>query len=105
MTTVSLPALTSVGSNAFRSWTTLTTITLPATVTSIAANAFTDCFNLVSVTIEREATPLTTVTATSFNNTAAGLKIYVPAVSLDAYKAANVWSTTYVNKLEATPNI
>jgi hypothetical protein len=100
---VSLLALTSVGSNVFNTCTFLTTITLPATLTSIGAGAFANCSNLVSVTIERTTPP--TVNASSFNNTAAGLKIYVPAANLDTYKAASVWSTTYLARLEAIPSI
>jgi hypothetical protein len=106
LTTVSLPKLTgSTGTNMFSGCTSLTTITLPTTVTSIGTNAFTNCINLVSVTIEREAMPFTTVTNTSFNNTPAGLKIYVPAASLETYKVTGNWQTYYADKLAAIPSI
>ena len=121
LTTISIPAgVTSIGSEAFRNCTglisidlpanlttidsyafmgcnnaSLTTISIPASVTSIGQNAFKNCSKLATVTIY--ATSLTTYGPGAFDDTASGLKIYVPYGSGDTYKAG--WAD-YESKIE-----
>ena len=74
-------------------------ITIPATVTSIGAEAFSGCGNLNTVTVNHPE-PIALDGITTFklfndNGQPSGDKIeatlYVPAGSIAAYKAANVW--------------
>jgi len=65
-------------------------------VTSIGVMAFTFCSGLASVTVNATTPP--TLGSSAFNGTAAALKIYVPAESVDDYKTA--WSA-YADKIEA----
>ena len=122
MATVSIPdGVTSIGSSAFQNCAALTAITLPASVTTIGGSAFYGCSNLANVTIPdgvtsigasafRNCSKLTEVNIfapslqtygyNAFQNTPADLKIYVPAASVDTYKAG--WSA-YADKFEALP--
>jgi len=62
------------------------TVTIPATVTEIGNEAFTNCkgtFYILAVT------PPTLSATSAINN---NMTIYVPAASLEAYKAAEYWS-------------
>ncbi len=63
--TVDLPAgLETIGDGAFRSCTSLISITIPSSVTSIGSSAFSSCSNLTTVTIESE-TVYNSATSTS----------------------------------------
>ena len=98
LTSIDLPAnLTEIGVYAFYGCNnaSLTTISIPASVTSIGQNAFKNCSNLATVTIY--ATSLTTYGSGAFDDTASGLKIYVPYGSGDTYKAG--WAD-YESKIE-----
>lgn len=74
-------------------------ITIPATVTSIGAEAFSGCGNLNTVTVNRPEPialdGITTFKLCNDDGQPSGVKIeatlYVPAGSIAAYKAANVW--------------
>ena len=78
----------------------LTSITIPDSVTSIGEMAFYNCSNLSAVYCE----PVTPPTASmdngywfAFDFNAAERKIYVPAESVKAYKAADGWSEYAAN--------
>jgi hypothetical protein len=75
-------------------------VTIPNSVTSIGEAAFYECSGLTSVTINNSIPP--TLGTYAFYNNASGRKIYVPAESVDTYKAATNWST-YANDIEAIP--
>jgi len=94
-------SVTSIGDFAFMRCTGLTSITIPSSVTSIGERAFAKCSNLETVTINATTPP--TLGSVAFEGTAEGLKIYVPAGSVDTYKAAENWSA-YADKIEAIPD-
>lgn len=77
----------------------LQSITIPSSVTLINDQAFENCASLVSVTV------LATTPPTLGNDalpSSSELKIYVPAESVNTYKAASGWSE-YENQIEAIP--
>ena len=101
-----------IGDYAFRSCSSLTSVTIPNSVTSIREYAFVYCSGLTSVTIPNSVTnigscafyeccSLTAITCEAVNPPALGdyvfddvdksIPLYVPAESVDAYKAADQW--------------
>ena len=96
-----LQGVTSIGSSVFSHCTSLTSITIPNSITSIGNNAFYYCSSLTSVTVKATTPP--TLGYITFYGVSQNLVIYVPAESVDAYKAANNWST-YADKIQAIPN-
>ena len=84
-------SVTSIGSAAFIGCYALSSVVIPSSVTSIGSSAFNNCSALGIVTIFATMPP--TLGGTSAFNTAYQKRIYVPASSVDAYKAATNWST------------
>ncbi len=117
LTNITIPeSVTSIGSNAFEGCSGLESITIPESVTSIGDQAFYGCSSLASITIPDSVTsigwyafygcsslaevyckPTTPPTGdySMFDNNANGRKIYVPTESVNAYKAAEYWSSNY----------
>jgi len=92
LASIDLPStLTSIGENAFGGCTILASIDLPSTLTSIGNSAFNGCRSLASI-ICRATTPPIVYAENAFYSIPADCAIYVPAESVDAYKAASVWS-------------
>jgi len=91
-------SVTGIGMGAFMGCSGLTSITIPSSVDSIDERAFAKCSNLETVTILAESLEIYGIYA--FDYTAATLKIYVPAGSVDTYKAG--WAA-YADKIEAIP--
>ena len=92
LTSVTIPSsVIIIMAYAFTSCTRLTSVTIPSSVTSIGSYDFADCTGLTSVTVEATTPP--TLGYNVFDDTSASLVIYVPATSVDAYKAASGWST------------
>ena len=94
--------VTGIADNAYDGNTGMTSIVIPASVGSIGSSAFAGCINLKSITIYREV-PIDLSKAASRSRTrAAGSSVfdgvntntcvlYVPAGSVEKYKAAPVW--------------
>ena len=102
LTSVTIPnSVTSIGESAFDSCTNLKSIEIPSSVTSIEQYAFFRCSSLASVTVQATTPPI--LESGVFGNTSSNLVIYVPAESVDAYKAATKWST-YADKIQAIPS-
>ena len=76
----------------------LTSIEIPNSVTSIGDDAFRHCTSVTSVYI-KATTPPILLGDIVFNNNASNRKIYVPRASLNAYKTASGWSE-YADAIE-----
>lgn len=104
--------VTSIGSRAFTDCTNLTCVTIPSNLTTIREYTFCDCSSLTNVTIPDSVTTIgrsafegcsqlaqlnvlattpPTIDSESFYGCSTDLKVYVPAESLNAYKAAEYW--------------
>ena len=102
LASITIPnSVTSIGGSAFYNCASLASIEIPNSVTSIGGDAFNNCTSLTSVTVESTNPP--TLGYNVFNNTNANLVIYVPAASVDAYKASSGWSS-YASKIQAIPS-
>ena len=100
LTDISLPSIVSVDNQAFGYCTNLRTVDLGASVTSIGYNPFHGVSSITSLTVRATSVPTLggiLCVSGSFNGT-----IYVPAESLDDYKAATNWST-YSERFSAIP--
>ncbi|MBQ4083692.1 MAG: leucine-rich repeat domain-containing protein [Bacteroidaceae bacterium] len=81
--------VTSIGVGAFANCSRLTSITLPESMTSIGASAFSNCRRLTSITCHAATPP--TCGSGSFSDVNTSIPVYVPAVSVADYQAAEVW--------------
>ena len=95
---IDLSNIIEIGENSFNFCLVLDNVILGASVNSIGWRAFRNCSNLKSFTINTITPP--SLGAEVFDNTHSSLTIYVPAESVDAYKAAPNWST-YAARIEA----
>ena len=101
LTSIEIPnTVTSIGEYAFYGCSKLQNVTIPSSVTRIGV-AFNVCTSLKSVTVESETPPA--LDDDVFSWASKSLVIYVPAESVDAYKAASGWSE-YASKIQAIPS-
>ena len=92
LASITIPnSVTSIGQYAFRECSSLTSITIPNSVTSIGENAFAYCFNLKTVICEVIEVPELLGGDVFYNMPLSEATLYVPAQSLDDYKAAEQW--------------
>ena len=90
LTSVTIPnSVTSIEYAAFSSCTGLTSLTIPNSVTSIGSWAFVSCSGLTSITCEATTPP--TLGSSVFMDVDKSIPLYVPAQSVDLYKAADQW--------------
>ena len=83
-------SVTTIGERAFSYCTGLTSVTIPSSVTSIGSYAFSICSALKDFYCYAEQVP--SVEYSAFNSTPVrSATLHVPAVSIDAYKTAEVW--------------
>ena len=93
LTSITIPnSVTKIGERAFNRCRSLTSITIPNSVTSIGGYAFYECSSLTSVYC-KSTTPPTGGGNYMFYSNAYDRKIYVPTNSVNAYKAAQYWSS------------
>lgn len=101
LTSVSLPSnLETLGNSAFMLCVGMTSFNIPASITTIDQYAFMACTSLTGITINA-TTPPTLVNKNAFMTTN-DCPIYVPANSVDAYKAAENWSEL-ADRIQAIP--
>lgn len=95
--------LTTIGKTAFVNNYNLSAITIPSTVTSIGIQAFFNCTNLSTVTVLATTPPTLSYTqgwnSSIFDGCGNLTTIYVPAASVEAYKAADGW-ILYADKIQ-----
>ena len=90
LTSVTIPnSVTSIGGYAFSYCSRLTSVTIPNSVTSIGEGAFAGCTGLTSITCEVATPP--TLGSEVFSSVDKSIPLYVPAGSIDLYKAAEQW--------------
>lgn len=92
--------ITEINYDAFYCCKSLTSVELPSSVNKIIDGAFSQCKKLQTVTINSLTPPSVGVATSMFNNCDNLQTIYVPAESVDAYKAASGWSD-YADKIQA----
>ncbi len=87
---ITLPEnLETIGNSTFSACINLASIDLPATVTSLGMLCFNGCTNLNTITSRATTPPAANLMA--FNRVNKSIPVYVPAASVNAYKAANEW--------------
>ena len=94
-------SVTVIGYQAFKNCTALTSVNMGAGITQIAGYAFQGCTALTSVTVNATNPP--TLATNSFNSTNSSFVIYVPASSVDTYKATTTWGA-YADRIQAIPS-
>ena len=92
LTSMEIPnSVTEIGTCAFMACSKLTSVEIPNSVTSIGSDVFYTCYSMTSITIQATTPP--TLSSTRAFSEANNCLIYVPAESVDAYKAATNWSS------------
>ena len=88
ITNITIPnSVTKIGLGAFFYCTSLSSITIPNSVTTIGENAFDDCYVLSEVHVEAINPPKLLNNSVFYSE----IKIYVPAESIDIYRATEYW--------------
>ena len=99
LTSVTIPnSVTKIDIDAFRECSVLTNVTIGNSITTIGTNAFLKCTGLTILTIENATPP--EIYGHILSDVAKNMTIYVPAESVEKYKAAKGWSR-YADKIKA----
>ena len=104
LTSITIPnSVTNIGRYAFVACAGLTSVTIGNSVTSIGDNAFSICSGLTSITCEATTPPACgEYVFLEVNKT---IPLYVPAESVELYKAADVWKEfTNIQGITKTTN-
>ena len=99
LTSVSLPKVTSIGNQSFQNCSSLTSISFPK-VSSIGYGTFQGCSSLTTIYVGTESDTVCTLSSTDAIPSSV-TDIYVPATLVDRYKSATNWSK-YASKIKAT---
>ena len=92
LTSITIPnSVTSIGGGAFQYCSSLTSVTIPNSVTSIGEQAFLGCSSLKTVICEAIEVPELLGGNVFYDMPLSEATLYVPAQSLDDYKAAEQW--------------
>ncbi len=90
LTEITIPeSISTIGSGTFSGCGSLTEITIPNSVTTIGDGAFEGCSSLAAITCLAVTPP--TIKYGSFYEVDKTIPLYVPAESIEAYKAAEYW--------------
>jgi hypothetical protein len=94
---VTIPAsVTTIGQNAFKGCSALTSVTIPASVTSIGQSVFQDCFGLTSISVDTGNTSYSSVDGVLFNKLQTTLVEFPPGKST-SYTIPNSVTTIGTN--------
>ena len=96
-------SVTIIEENAFSNCTAITTLTIPAGVTTIGSFAFYFCTALAEMTVLATVPP-TVADADVFYSVNTDIPVYVPAASLTAYQAAEVWKDFNLQAIKTALN-
>ena len=94
-------SVTTVAASAFWNCPNLTSIKIPSGVTTLGERGFSACSGLISITCEAVTPP--TCGTEEFYDVDKSIPVYVPAESVDAYKAADQWKE--FKNIQAISNI
>lgn len=91
LTSIDIPdGVTRIGVSFCQNCKNITNVTIGSGIKEIMSNAFNACSGLISLTVKATTPP--TLASNSLTSVPADCAIYVPAESVDAYKAATNWS-------------